>query len=55
MTHKPYEPWATAVDAPVAASTDQEDALAAKLAEKGITLKPISVANTDGVETQDVG
>jgi hypothetical protein len=28
--------------------------LAAKLAEKGIDLKPTSVANTDGVETQEV-
>ena len=55
MAHKPYQPWTTAVDAPVAAATEQEDALAAKLAEKGITLKPVSVANTDGVETQDVG
>lgn len=54
MAHKPYQPWTTAIDEAPAASSDKEDALAAKLAEKGIDLKPTSVANTDGVETQEV-
>ena len=51
-SHRPYEPWVTAVDTAPQASSDKEAVLAAALAERGITLSVGHVANTDGVETE---
>jgi len=50
-THKPWEPWTTAVEVKPEASSDKEAEIAARLAERGLDMAVGNAANTNGVDS----